>query len=253
MFSSNYDEEKRNIFNTLSTLRPELIIPDLLEKLNAAYETLTEPHRFTACVAALSSSCRPFVENYPIEVIDTLHMLLPGMNVNDVWKCSDNFILLSDILEMVWLIDFSSPASRCKDEPKPSSVEARVLAKTSVFEDFVLQFTDLCLTLIENSSREQTRAEVDLMDEALNEEEITVDAAVTDTFQKMVWRCSPKIFERSFEKLKSYVSSHILEAAVSGSTLASMCKSMAVVSPMLYISETFMLSSVLDFLVPGVF
>ena len=38
------------IVNSLCLLAPEMIIPDLLEKLSLASESLTEPHRFHVCI-----------------------------------------------------------------------------------------------------------------------------------------------------------------------------------------------------------
>jgi hypothetical protein len=38
---------------------------------------------------------------------------------------------------------------------KLTEEEEDFLSKTSMFEDFVVSFTDQCLTLIENTSREQ--------------------------------------------------------------------------------------------------
>lgn len=67
-----YDDERKHIFNILSTIRPELIIPPLLERLQNASESLTEPHRFTACLASLSACSRPLVENYPLDVIKVI-------------------------------------------------------------------------------------------------------------------------------------------------------------------------------------
>jgi hypothetical protein len=43
------------------------------------------------------------------------------------------------------------------------------------------------------------------MEESMNDEEIAADAAITDTFQKIMYRSSPKIFKLAFNKLKSYV------------------------------------------------
>lgn len=71
-----FEEERKGIFNGLATIRPDLIIPPLLEKLQSASESLTEPHRFTACLASLSACSRPFVENYPSEVIKVSQILL---------------------------------------------------------------------------------------------------------------------------------------------------------------------------------
>ena len=107
-----HDDKCKSIFNTLSTIQPDLIIPPLLDRLQSASESLTEPHRFTACLATLSACSRPFVENYPSEVINILTKIVPGININDIWKSTDIFILMSDLLEMIWLIDFSHPAAR---------------------------------------------------------------------------------------------------------------------------------------------
>ena len=112
MLFNPYDEERKSVFNVLSMIRPDLIIPPLLERLQSASESLTEPHRFTACLATLSSCSRPFVEKYPLDVIRILNVIVPGININDIWKSTDIFILMSDLLEMIWLIDFSHPTAR---------------------------------------------------------------------------------------------------------------------------------------------
>ena len=109
---SDYEDERKTIFNVLSTIHPDMIIPPLLDRLQSASESMTEPHRFTACLATLSACSRPFVENYPSEVIKILSKIVPGINVNDIWKSGDIFILISDLLEMIWLVDFSHPAAR---------------------------------------------------------------------------------------------------------------------------------------------
>jgi hypothetical protein len=79
-------------------------------------------YRFTACLATLSACSRPFVENYPLDVIKVLTVIVPGININDIWKSTDIFILLSDLLEMIWLIDFSHPAARSGVKVKMSQI-----------------------------------------------------------------------------------------------------------------------------------
>lgn len=234
-----YDEERKNIFNILSTLRPSMVLPPLLEKLHVASETLTEPHRLTACVAALSACSRPLVEHYPLEVFGVITALLPGIDINDIWKSTDIFILLSDLLEMIWLVDFSRSGSHKEEDLTPD--EEELLSKSAYFEDFVLTFTDNCLSLLENSSREQIRSEdADVMEETMNEEEIAADAAITDTFQKIASRSSPQIFRLVLSKLTRYVDNKILEPAVAGAIFSSTVKAAASVQP----------DQTLDFFVP---
>ncbi len=229
MLYNPYDEDRKTTFNILATLRPNLVLPPLLDKLHDATETLTEPHRLTACIATLSACSRPFVEHYPLDVLRVLEVLLPGLNINDIWKSTDIFILMSDLLEMIWIVDFSHPTNRRSDTI--TEEEEELLAKTSMFEDFVVTFTGHCLTLLENSSREQVGHDADAMDETLNDEEIAADAAITETFHKMVGRCSAKIFNLVFDKLKRYTQSTILEPAVAGAIFASMCKGCVAVQP----------------------
>ena len=84
-----------------------------------------------------------------------------------------------------------------------------------MFEDWAVSFVDQCLLVIENSSREQTRQETDQMDDTLNEEEIAADCTISDTFHKMMVKCSPNIFQLVFKKVKHHVQTRILEPAVS--------------------------------------
>ena len=88
----------------------------MTEKLHESAQTLTEPHRFRACISTVSAISRSLVENYPLQVIDILDILLPGIDVNDIWKSFEIFVLLSDLLDMVWMIDFSSSTARNNKE-----------------------------------------------------------------------------------------------------------------------------------------
>ena len=101
-------------------------------------------------------------------------------------------------------------------------------------------FTDKCLTMLESSSREQIRQEDDMMEEALNAEEIATDEAITETFHKLVSKLSKKNFNVILQKLKHYAQSHILEPAVAGAIFASMVKGVTAVQP----------EQTLDFFIP---
>ena len=81
---NNYEDEARSVFQSLSLLAPDIVIPPLLERLETAKDTLTEPHRFHVCVQAMSATAGPLVRNYPGKALDLLHSLLPGIDVNDI-------------------------------------------------------------------------------------------------------------------------------------------------------------------------
>uniref|UniRef100_A0A0K2T807 Proteasome activator complex subunit 4 n=1 Tax=Lepeophtheirus salmonis TaxID=72036 RepID=A0A0K2T807_LEPSM len=242
---SDFENEKKQILNNLATLRPTYVLPMIINRFRQSVETLTEPQRFHACINALTAVTRPLVENYPLEIIPILTSLLPGIDVNDIWKCTDIFILMSDILEMIWVIDFSNSSKSIRsndcenigiDYLSPGSLKhsknlSEMCLQSSVFEEFAINFVDKCLRLVENSSREETRSENDAMDDSYNDEEMVADAAITDTFQKIMSRCSSSIFDSAFNKLKKYVQNRILEPAVAGGILAGMCRSVVSIKP----------------------
>ena len=131
------------------------------------------------------------------------------------------FWLLSDLTEMIWLVDFSSASSQ--SNPKPTESEVALLAKTAGFKDFMAEFTDKCLTLIENCSREQTSSDTSTTD-VMNEEETAIDCSVTDVFLRILSRCSSELVEVALNKLKKYIPSKILEPTVAATILSSMVK-----------------------------
>ena len=174
----------------------------------------------------MSATAGPLVRNYPGKALDLLHSLLPGIDVNDIWKCTDIFVMMSDLLEMIPLTDVSRKGS------KGETQERQLLAgQTASFENFVHEFMNRCFTLIENSVRVNIRSDGGNTDEYLNDEEIAADAAINDTFGRMCMNSSPEIFDVIFGKLRSYLSGKIIEPTVAGGILASMCKSVVQCNP----------------------
>ena len=61
---------ERNNLNILASIRPDLIIPPLLLKLDLSLETLTEPFKFTAAVKCLVSGERKINIYYSFEYLN---------------------------------------------------------------------------------------------------------------------------------------------------------------------------------------
>ena len=174
----------------------------------------------------MSATAGPLIRLYPARALDLLHSLLPGIDVNDIWKCTDIFVLMSDLLEMIPLTDVSRQGSRGLSEE-----HCLLAGKTATFESFAVEFMNRCFTLIENSVRVNIRNDGGNTDEFLNDEEIAADAAINDTFLRMCVNSSPAIFGVIFSKLTCYLSGRIVEPTVAGGILASMCKSLVQTDP----------------------
>ena len=103
------------------------------------------------------------------------------------------------------------------------------------------------MLVIENSSREQTRQETDQMDETLNEEEIAADCTISDTFQKMMVKSSPNIFQLVFRKIKHHVQTRILEPAVSNKIVLKSTRRMSDVIKIFSINQMLILKLTLEY------
>ncbi|KAK8767206.1 hypothetical protein V5799_006012 [Amblyomma americanum] len=235
MFSKGGSSGAAVALQDLSLLRPELVIPPVIERLYSSLETLTEPHRLTAamhCVVAVARSLvrggRFFAEG-PSHVVPLLNSCLPGIDPNDIRKCIVTFQFISTFATLVPLVDCSKAVGLRKDL---SEVEQDVCLATAGFEDFVLQLMGRCFSLIENSSLESpTRLDRDT--EKMNTEENILEVGLASTFSSILTQSSPEIYKAALKKLHSFVSSRILETRVSGRYVANLCRCMARVNPSL--------------------
>jgi proteasome activator subunit 4 len=156
MFSRFGAHEASIAFHQLAQLRPELVIPPLLERLYSALDTVTEPHRLTAALQCLVAVARPLVRGGrfypegPTHVIPLLMASLPAVDPNDLRKTLVTFQLVTTIATLVPIIDCSSAIDRI---PDLTEEEVAICSASAGFEDFVLQFIDRCFNLV--SSCEQ--------------------------------------------------------------------------------------------------
>jgi proteasome activator subunit 4 len=197
MFSRFGSAESASALQHLSLLRPEIVIPPVLEKMYSALETLTEPHRLSASMQCVVSIARALVRGSkyypegPTHVLPLLLNSLDGLDVNDMKKCMVTFQFISTFATLIPIIDCSSAVDSRTDL---SETEVQICLATAQFEDFVLQFMDRCFVLIENSSLEHTNR-LDQDNERMNTEEGIIEVGLASTFGSILLQCSPPIFE----------------------------------------------------------
>ncbi|XP_022243744.1 proteasome activator complex subunit 4-like [Limulus polyphemus] len=233
MFSKAGSTDSAAALQNLATVRPEIVIPPVLDRLYSSLETLTEPHRLTATMQCIVSVARALVQGSnrfpegPSHVVPLLMGSLPGIDPNDIRKCMVTFQFISTFTTLIPLVDCSKAVQYHSDL---TELEQEICLATAEFEDFVLQFMDRCFALIENSSLEHP-ARLDRDTEKMNLEENVLEIGLTSTFSSILTQSSPEIFKAALRKLYSFVSSHILETKVSGRFAANMCRSAARVNP----------------------
>uniref|UniRef100_A0A672TTU1 Proteasome activator subunit 4 n=1 Tax=Strigops habroptila TaxID=2489341 RepID=A0A672TTU1_STRHB len=225
MFSKTGSLEAAQALQNLALMRPELVIPPVLEKTYPALETLTEPHQLTATLSCVIGVARSLVSGGkwfpegPTHMLPLLMRALPGVDPNDFSKCMITFQFIATFSTLVPLVDCSSVLQERDDL---SEVERELCSATAEFEDFVLQFMDRCFGLIESSTLEQTREETET--EKMTHLESLVELGLSSTFSTILTQCSKDIFKVALEKVFNFAVSNIFETRVAGRMVADMCR-----------------------------
>uniref|UniRef100_A0AAY4C5R9 Proteasome activator Blm10 middle HEAT repeats region domain-containing protein n=1 Tax=Denticeps clupeoides TaxID=299321 RepID=A0AAY4C5R9_9TELE len=148
MFSKTGSLDAAQALQNLALMRPELVIPPVLEKTYPAMETLTEPHQLTATLSCMIGVARSLVaggERFPegpTHMLPLLMRALPGVDPNDFSKCMITFQFIATFATLVPLVDCSSAVH---DRNDLTQVEREMCSASAEFEDFVLQFMDRVL------------------------------------------------------------------------------------------------------------
>ncbi|KAM6956793.1 proteasome activator complex subunit 4A [Aplochiton taeniatus] len=225
MFSKTGSLDAAQALQNLALMRPELVIPPVLEKTYPAMETLTEPHQLTATLSCMIGVARSLVSGGqhfpegPSHMLPLLMRALPGVDPNDFSKCMITFQFIATFATLVPLVDCSSALHERTDL---TEVEREMCSISAEFEDFVLQFMDRCFALIDSSALEQTREETET--EKMTHLESLVELGLSSTFSTILTQCSLDIFKVALEKVFNFATTNIFETRVSGRMVADMCR-----------------------------
>ncbi|XP_026508317.1 proteasome activator complex subunit 4 [Terrapene carolina triunguis] len=152
MFSKTGSLEAAQALQNLALMRPELVIPPVLEKTYPALETLTEPHQLTAtlsCVIGVSRSLvsggKWFPEG-PTHMLPLLMRALPGVDPNDFSKCMITFQFIATFSTLVPLVDCSSVLQERDDLTEVALEKVFNFAVSNIFETRVAgrMVADMC-------------------------------------------------------------------------------------------------------------
>ncbi|KAI4490320.1 hypothetical protein M0802_010697 [Mischocyttarus mexicanus] len=213
----------------LATIRPNLVIPQVVDKMYSALDSLTEPHKLTATILGMTSVAKPMVQGSrnsnkgyeyvegPMHVVPILFSLLPGIDPNDIGKTAATLSLISSYGLLIPFVD-SSKSSVIADEE-----ERLICEMTSRFEDFILQFLDRIFIFIDTFSLDFIRPELNHNKNRSKLEEFAEDV-LKQVFTFLLLKTSDAIFLTALHKLKKFISERILETMVAGELVAIICR-----------------------------
>lgn len=215
------------LFRHLAELRPELIIPGVIERVYATLDSLTEPHKLTAALQCLVCVARSLVSGHNgytagrTHVVPMLFATLPGIDPNDFRKTTITLDFLTSFALMVPIIDCSKAAQFYDDLTEE---EALICDQTAEFEVFVLQYLDRIFAVIKANAHQTIRLEQHNNTETRSKLEALADASLLASMQGILGQCSAPIVTAAAHKLITFVRTHLFETNVAGPMVGSLVR-----------------------------
>ncbi|XP_039757771.1 proteasome activator complex subunit 4A-like isoform X2 [Pararge aegeria] len=228
VYSRNGSLDISLALQNLSTLRPAIVIPPLIERLRTSLTSLTEPHRVTAAMTAVAAVARPMIQGAnadypegPTHVVPFLMAVLPGLDPNDIKK---TLVTLHFILIFSGMIPFIDCSTAHEHHSDLTEEELLVCESTAQFEDFILIFLDRIFVIIESSVTEHARLDTKDHDCVRSKTDAVMETAISSAATAVLTQCSPKIFKEALRKFKSFATETTFETNVSGSMVGVLLK-----------------------------
>jgi hypothetical protein len=219
---SMFSKDNTSVVATHTTLKnlawiaPDLILPQLLDRIYPSLESLTESHRTMSCIGALCAVSRPLFtfSHFPTgtnHLIPILSLVLPGIDVNDPSKASATLLFIILLLHTVPLVE-------CNSQNGEVSPEEEVYRLNTIgLQDWVLFFISRIITVFENlpeahesSSNNRQTSETSLIEMVM----------VRFYFLIIKWCCemilsqsSSTIQEACMAKMMNFVSKNVIPSA----------------------------------------
>ncbi|CAF3716099.1 unnamed protein product [Rotaria sp. Silwood1] len=213
--NQDYIEDAAKACQYLSILRPELIIPPIMDRLFLSIDNMIEPDRFTLIMKCLPGIVRQIVRQTTtysegqIYVLPLLMSILPGIDSNDSEKVEVTFEVLDAILKLVQCIDCSSAVSIRTDL---TEIEKQVCLSTTQFEDFVTDFLNRIFQMISRRSTETYDAAVS--NNEISQNNRIIEIKLISIMSNIVQQCSSKIFQIIRDKITEFISGSIFSYKV---------------------------------------
>ncbi|XP_018011103.1 proteasome activator complex subunit 4A isoform X2 [Hyalella azteca] len=231
----------------LAALRTSLVMTKFLELMYPALSSSSEPQRLqsvlqTGVLTALSivTGGSDFPAG-PTHILPLLHLLLPGIDPNDITKTMATFQLVTTFATLIPIADCSSAAS--DPNLNLTEVEMELCHQSAEVGEFLLMFLERCFCVVEScvSAEQQTlqpsQADFGGCQHALmSREETLIEAGMSFTIRAIFQQSHPEIAKLLVRRLASYAIERTLETGVSGRLLANICRAAARAQPELVLS-----------------
>ncbi|XP_039254923.2 proteasome activator complex subunit 4-like isoform X1 [Styela clava] len=227
------------VLQNLATLRPELVLPELLEKSYVALETLTEPHQLKGCMSALTSTLRTtmryskwYTEGRS-HVIPLLFRALPAIDSNDLPKSLVAFHFISTCFTLMPIKDCSGSIQQ---HPDLTEEEKNLCLATAELPDFVIQFLDRIFSVVESLNQEHSTQSVESGNDnegKFNAQETIMISAIHSSVAITLIQCSDEIYQRCLQKIFDFTSNRLIDGTSAVTSVMNLVAAAAKAKPVI--------------------
>lgn len=219
MYSQMNKDTVCKIFKNLSDVRPEMVIPGVIERVYANLDSLTEPHKLTSSLhcfvgiaQALITGHNGYTE-YRTHVIPILFATLPGIDPNDIKKTALTLNILMCSSLFIPFVDCSQAFNYYDDL---TDEERLLCSQTAEFQDFIFQYLDKILQFINSSSVQSIRMEQLDMENTKTKIESFFENFIYTSVLVICGQCSEEILNAAAKRLTDNFMTTLYEPTVAG-------------------------------------
>ncbi|KAF9994804.1 hypothetical protein BGZ79_000402 [Entomortierella chlamydospora] len=211
-FLMMFSKDLRAVAQTNKTLRflawiaPNLIIPGVLERAYPSLESLTETHRTTSVISAMTSLTIPLLnrEHYPQggkHLLPLLHLTVPGVDLNDPGKTWYTLLFVSAMISTVPIRDLTEMGSAgfqwggmemdmldSEDVVDMELEDSNRKATTAEFEEWVMKLLRRAILMFENFPDMEQDAKKGTVESSLT-------GSISYCFEILFSQLSPKLYD----------------------------------------------------------
>ncbi|KAF9169581.1 hypothetical protein BGX20_010129 [Mortierella sp. AD010] len=211
-FLMMFSKDPRAVAQTNKTLRflawiaPNLIIPGVLERAYPSLESLTETHRTTSVISAMTSLTIPLLnrEHYPQggkHLLPLLHLTIPGVDLNDPGKTWYTLLFVSAMISTVPIRDLTEMGSAgfqwggmemdmldSEDVVDMELEDSNRKATTAEFEEWVMKLLRRAILMFENFPDMEQDAKKGTVESSLT-------GSISYCFEILFSQLSPKLYD----------------------------------------------------------
>eukprot|EP00039_Didymoeca_costata_P033291 m.41688 g.41688 ORF g.41688 m.41688 type:complete len:1837 (-) comp9800_c0_seq1:208-5718(-) len=196
----------------LSYIAPDIALPQMMEKVYPALQTVTETHQTVSALSILLNIIRPLLweEHYADggkHIVPILQLCLPGIDPNDATKTQHALAVFMTVLANTQIMDCSESIPDNASENKRALYES-----TAFFEDWAMLFMDRVFCVLETLV--PASGKIHSTERGLG---YVLGVACEDLFEQL----SPRVYETVVRKLYNWVVSNRMVHV--GKTVGAIC------------------------------